>query len=100
MGDQLSYYHQRVGTLNRCRNLLQVDNTIVTDNQAAARLAGLQRGWRAMSGAQRDDAALERLVTDCESALAAELSGWVQQMNDAIQDLPRDQAPEAGRAQN
>ena len=76
---------------------LQVDNTIVTYNQTASRIAGLERGWRAPSPAQQNDAALKRLVADCESALSTELSGWVQQMNDAFQDLRHDQASEAGR---
>ena len=74
-----------------------MDNTIVTYNQTASRLAGLERGWRALSPAQQNDAALKHLVTGCESALATELSGWVQQMNDALHDLRRDQAEAASR---
>ena len=74
---------------------LQVDNTIVTYNQTAARLAALQRGWCALSPAQQNGAAFKRLVTSCEAALATELSGWVQQMNDALQDLRHDQATAA-----
>jgi hypothetical protein len=137
VGDQLSYFHQRIRTLNRRRNLLQllaiasgaagailaaakleawigltagasaaalaylgylqVDNTIVTYNQTASRITGLERGWRALSPAQQNDAAFKRLVADCESALSTELSGWVQQMNDTSQDLRHDQASEASR---
>jgi SLOG in TRPM, prokaryote/SMODS and SLOG-associating 2TM effector domain 1/SMODS and SLOG-associating 2TM effector domain 3 len=74
---------------------LQVDNTIVTYNQTASRLAALQRGWRALRPAQQNGAAFKRLVTSCEAALATELSGWVQQMNDALQDLRHDQATAA-----
>lgn len=74
---------------------LQVDNTIVTYNQTAARLDALQRGWRALSPAQQNGAAFERLVTSCEAALATEQLGWVQQMNNALQDLRRDQATAA-----
>ena len=137
VGDQLSYYHQRIDGLNRRRNLLQVlaiasgaagailaaaqlevwigltagasaaalaylgylqvDNTIVTYNQTAARLAGQRRRWLALQPSQRSQAAVRRLVTACEGALAAELSGWVQQMNDAMEDLRQDQADEAAR---
>lgn len=32
---------------------LQVDNTVVTYNQAAANLAGLERGWSALSPTER-----------------------------------------------
>jgi hypothetical protein len=137
VGDQLSYFNQRIRTLNRRRNLLQLlaigsgaagailaadkleawiglcagvsaaalaylgflqlDNTIVTYNQTASRITGLERRWRALSRAQQDDAAFRRLVADCESALSTELYGWVQQMNDAFQDLRHDQASEASR---
>jgi hypothetical protein len=71
---------------------LQVDNTIVIYNQAASRLTILQRGWRALTPADQDDDAYQRLVASCESALATEQSGWVQQMNETPQDLRRDQA--------
>lgn len=74
---------------------LQVDNTIVIYNQAASRLTILQRGWRALTPADQDDAAYQRLVASCESALATEQSGWVQQMNETLQDLRRDQAEAA-----
>ena len=137
VADQLSYFHRRIRTLNKRRNILQflavasgatgailaaanleawigltagasaaalaylgylqVDNTIVTYNQTASRLAALERGWRVLSPAQQDDVAVQRLVADCESTLATELSGWVQQMNDTLKDLRHDQASEAGR---
>jgi SLOG in TRPM, prokaryote/SMODS and SLOG-associating 2TM effector domain 1/Protein of unknown function (DUF4231) len=71
--------------------LLQVDNTIVTYNQTASRLTLLDRSWQARDPAeQADPAAFDRLVTDCETALATELSGWVQQMNDTLEDLRRE----------
>ena len=76
--------------------LLQVDNTIITYNQTAARLTLLARGWQARGPAEKaDPAVVDQLVTDCETALATELSGWVQQMNDTLQDLQRDQEQES-----
>ncbi len=66
---------------------LQVDNTVVIYNQAAAALARLQREWRARSAAQQSPAAFTDLVQRCEAILASELSGWVQQMNDALHAL-------------
>ncbi len=76
---------------------LQADNTIVTYNQAASRLATLERGWRALRPAQQNEAAFTHLVAGCEAALASELSGWVQQMNDTLEDLRRSQASAASR---
>lgn len=78
---------------------LQVDNTVVTYNQTAARLAALERGWRALSPAQQDGAAFNRLVTSCETVLATELSGWVEQMNDTLRDLRRAQDSESSRVE-
>ena len=137
-GDQLTYYHGRIRTLNRTRNLLQflaiallaagtilaagglevwigltagaaaaalaylgyleVDNSIVTYNQTASRLAGQDRKWRALSPErQNEPASVKRLVARCEEILAAEQSGWVQQMNDTLEDLRREQASAASR---
>jgi hypothetical protein len=63
---------------------LQFDSTIVAYNQAAARLAALAREWRAAGPEQRTAVAFERLVAQCESALAAEQAGWVKHQNDAV----------------
>lgn len=138
--DQLAYFHERIRTLNRRRNLLQflaiaagaagailaaanqevwigltagasaaalaylgylqVDNTIVTYNQTASRLALQERRWRALRPAQQNEVAFKHLVTSCEAALATELSGWVQQMNDTLEDLRRNQASAANHIEN
>ena len=72
---------------------LQVDNTIVVYNQNATRLSDLRREWRAGQGSDPDErVGFERLVIGTELALTSELSGWVQQMNNAIE------ANEAGLA--
>jgi hypothetical protein len=140
VGDQLTYFHQRIRTLNWRRNVLQflaiasgaagailaaanlevwigltagasaaalaylgylqVDNTIVTYNQTASRLATQQRGWRVLRPAQQNEDAFKHLVTGCEAALATELSGWVQQMNDTLEDLRRNQASAANHIEH
>ena len=79
---------------------LQVDNTIVTYNQTASRLALQERRWRALRPAQQNEVAFEHLVTSCEAALATENSGWVQQMNDTLEDLRRNQASAASHIEN
>ncbi len=139
VADQLAYYHGRVRSLDRGRNVLQllaiaagatgailaaaglevwigltsgasaaalaylgylqIDNTVVTYNQAAAKLAGLEREWRTRSPAQRNSAALRDLVTRGEAVLTTELAGWVQQMSDTLEDLKNRQAEAADRVQ-
>jgi hypothetical protein len=71
---------------------LQVDNSIVTYNQAAAKLAGLERQWHALSPDQRNQAAFEKLVVAAENSLTSELAGWVQQMNDAVREFKNPKA--------
>jgi hypothetical protein len=71
---------------------LQVENTIVAYNQAATKLGGLERGWRAAEPVSRDAAAFDELVTDGEAVLGTELGGWVQQMNEALQKQQEQQA--------
>jgi SLOG in TRPM, prokaryote/SMODS and SLOG-associating 2TM effector domain 1/Protein of unknown function (DUF4231) len=70
---------------------LQVDNTIVIYNQSAAKLSDLEVQWQALSPAERDAAAFEKLVTSAEDVLAAENAGWVQQMNEAMTELKHSQ---------
>jgi hypothetical protein len=69
---------------------LQVEPTLVAYNQAAARLEGLRRLWDAQPAARRD---FEWLVREGEGVLATELSGWVQQMNQAIEEAARRGGP-------
>lgn len=139
VADQLAYYHGRVRSLDRGRNVLQllaiaagaagailaaagleiwigltsgvsaaalaylgylqIDNTVVTYNQAAAKLGSLEREWHARSPAQRNAAALKDLVTSSEAILTTELAGWVQQMSDTLEDLKSRQAEAASRIQ-
>ena len=135
VGDQLAYFHDRIRSLSRRRNMfqflgvavgaagailaaaglevwigltsgtaaallaylgyLQVDNTIVTYNQAATKLAALECEWRARSPAQQNAAAFKQLVSRSEAVLTSEMTGWVQQMSDTMQDLKRKQAEAA-----
>ena len=132
IADQLAYYHGRIRSLSRRRNVfqflaiaagasgailaaaglyvwigltsaaaaallaylnsLQVDNTIVTYNQSATRLAGIERSWRALGPAQLDPGAFEKLVNRSEIVLTGELTGWVQQMSDTMHELKNKQA--------
>jgi hypothetical protein len=66
---------------------LQVESTLVAYNQSAGKLEALRRGWKARPPARRDRKALEALVADAEAVLATELGGWVQQMNEALEEM-------------
>ena len=81
---------------------LQVDNTIVTYNQAAANLDNIQSDWYARSPSARTPEAYQELISGCESVLTTELGGWVQQMNDALREIAAGQADtvEASRKRN
>jgi SLOG in TRPM, prokaryote/SMODS and SLOG-associating 2TM effector domain 1/Protein of unknown function (DUF4231) len=78
---------------------LQVDNSIVTYNQTASKLVALERGWRARSSDDQTQGAFETLVATCEDALSAELTGWVQQMKEALETLRENQKKEAEAGQ-
>jgi hypothetical protein len=73
---------------------LQVDNTIVAYNSAAAQLSALERDH--VAAATTD---LERLVTGGETALSTELGGWVQQMSDALAELQEQQAKASAKVE-
>ena len=49
---------------------LQMDHAVVTYNQAAAKLTGLQREWQASNSGQRDATAVTNFVTRSETVLA------------------------------
>jgi hypothetical protein len=73
---------------------LQVEPTLIAYNQAAGRLEGLRRAWEAQPQEKRD---FGRLVAECEGVLSTELSGWVQQMNEAIEEAARSADGGGGR---
>jgi hypothetical protein len=76
----------------------QHDDTIVSYNQSAGTLSDLVNDWNAREPGDRNQAAFEDLVTRGEAVLVGELSGWVQQMNDAMQQLQESHAkPDGGR---
>jgi hypothetical protein len=70
---------------------MQVDSTLVSYNQSAIKLDSLRRGWESLEPAKRSRDAFERLVADAEAVLATELGGWVQQMNEALEELQAEQ---------
>ena len=79
------------------RGYLQLDATVVAYNQAASRLENLDSYWAALTRADRI-AEYPWLVEQTEAVLQTELGGWVQQMNEALQALRRQQAAEHQQA--
>jgi len=78
---------------------LQVDNTIVAYNQTAAKLRALDREHGGRASQSLDAATFDSLVGRCEAALATELGGWVQQMNEALEELQARQDEAARKVQ-
>ena len=69
----------------------QVEGTLIQYNQAATNLVNVQTWWLALSGEeQAKQENVELLVDHTEKILESELTGWVQQMQDALAAL-RDQ---------
>jgi hypothetical protein len=77
---------------------LQVESTMVAYNQSAGKLEALRRAWYARPPARRDQAGFDALVADAESVLATEHGGWVQQMNDALEELQAKQLEQERQA--
>jgi hypothetical protein len=68
---------------------LQIESTLVAYNQSAGKLEALRRAWLALPPAsrERNPKAFEALVGDAEAVHATEHGGWVQPMNDALEEL-------------
>jgi SLOG in TRPM, prokaryote/SMODS and SLOG-associating 2TM effector domain 1/Protein of unknown function (DUF4231) len=71
----------------------QIDNTLMKYNQAATDLVNVQAWWTALPLDERaNQQNVDRLVEDTERILASELTGWVQEMRDALTELRAQQA--------
>jgi hypothetical protein len=79
------------------RSYLQLDATVVAYNQAASRLENLVTHWKALPAEARASE-YGWLVEQTEAVLQTELGGWVQQMNEALQSLQRQQAAQRREA--
>jgi SMODS and SLOG-associating 2TM effector domain 1/Protein of unknown function (DUF4231) len=73
----------------------QIDNTLMKYNQAATDLANVQGWWMTLSLDERaNQQNVDELVEHTEKILASELTGWVQEMHDALAELRTQQAGE------
>jgi hypothetical protein len=72
---------------------MQVENTLIHYNQAAADLAAMRAWWMALPPeAQLRQANFDRLVEQSERIMRTEQTGWVREMEDAMTELRRQQA--------
>jgi hypothetical protein len=70
----------------------QTENTLTKYNQAATDLENVKGWWNALSASEQSRTTNIRLLVDhAEDVLQRELDGWVQQMQDALTNLRRDQ---------
>jgi SMODS and SLOG-associating 2TM effector domain 1/Protein of unknown function (DUF4231) len=71
----------------------QLENTLIKYNQAATDLANVQGWWMALSLDERaNQQNVDKLVEHTEKILAGELTGWVQEMHNALAELRTQQA--------
>jgi hypothetical protein len=76
------------GALSSFLELKQVEATLLAYNQAATDLGGIRIWWHALPRADRTKQEnKEKLVMNTETVLQTELSGWVQEMRDALAEL-------------
>jgi hypothetical protein len=76
------------GTLITYLEYRQLETTLVTYNQAAANLLGVQNWWNSLPQVEKEDQEnIDKLVFHTERILESELTGWVQYMQDALQGL-------------
>jgi len=83
------------GTLTTYLHYQQVENTLMSYNQAATNLSNIKLWWVALPNEKKEDVKnILKLVEKTETALQNELSGWVQQMEDAMADIYEKQTDE------
>jgi hypothetical protein len=71
----------------------QLETSVTFYNQAAADLAAIRAWWFALAPSeQRQQAMIDRLVERSERIMRAELTGWVQEMQDAMTQFRLDQS--------
>jgi len=83
------------GTLTTYLHYQQVENTLMSYNQAATNLSNIKLWWVALSDEKKKKGNnIRNLVRKTETALQNELSGWVQQMEDVMADIYEKQTDE------
>jgi SLOG in TRPM, prokaryote/SMODS and SLOG-associating 2TM effector domain 1/Protein of unknown function (DUF4231) len=85
-----------VGAFTTYLEAMQLENTLMLYNQAATDLAVIKAWWLALPpDEQFRQETIDRLVTRAERIMRAELTGWVQEMQDAMTQLRLEQQTRA-----
>ncbi len=72
----------------------QTENTLVKYNQTSTNLNNIKAWWNALQPAdQLLQVNIDTLVEHTEEVLRTEMEGWVQQMQNALAELRKNQAP-------
>lgn len=73
----------------------QTENSLMKYNQASTDLDSIKRWWTALPAEdQGNQDNVDALVEHTEKVLQSELDGWVQQMQNALEELRKAQAPQ------
>ena len=79
----------------------QVENSLVQYNQALAALRGIELWWTALSNWEKSrQKNIDLLVDQTERTLEAEMAGWVQQMQSALEKLTEKEPGKASAARS
>ena len=81
-----------VGTFTTFLEYQQVENTLIKYNQAATDLANIESWWTALTAEEKGSQQnIDQLVGLTEKILESELTGWIQQMENALAKLRAEQ---------
>ena len=70
----------------------QTENSLIKYNQASTDLDSVKRWWTALPGEEQEKQEnVDALVEHTEKVLQSELDGWIQQMQDALEELRKAQ---------
>jgi hydroxypyruvate isomerase len=82
-------------------NYKQTENTLTKYNQASTDLDSIKRWWTALpTEEQEKQDNIDALVDHTEKVLQSELDGWIQQMQNALEQLRKAQAPADDKTKN
>jgi hypothetical protein len=89
-----------VGTFTTYIEYQMVENTLMKYNQAATDLANIKGWWISLPTKEKEDQKnIDKLVEHTERILQTELTGWVQQMEDALIELREKEEKEVATKQ-
>lgn len=83
-----------VAALGTILSYRQTESTLTKYNQAATDLENVRAWWESLSAEEQSmQVNIDSLIDHTEQVLRSELTGWVQQMQNALADLRKGQEP-------